>query len=102
MQPLKATVSPSSLSTMGWLAWVLRSMMLSRRCPSAMRPCWNRPAAVRAARLHGLIDGGERAQVDGTVVEADLTAKSTHQNGPTTRSTADCLSIPFRRRHPHF
>jgi hypothetical protein len=54
MQPLKATVSPSSLSTMGWLAWVLRSMMLSRRWPKRDPPLLEQAAAVRAARLHGL------------------------------------------------
>jgi hypothetical protein len=43
MQPFQQIVSPSSASTMGWAPASERSMIFSRRRPSATRPCDHTP-----------------------------------------------------------
>src|SRR6516165_5017573 len=45
MQPFQAIVRPRSESTIGWAPASVRSMILRRRCPRAIRPCDQVPAA---------------------------------------------------------
>src|ERR1700721_166319 len=44
MQPLNTSVSPRSLSTIGWAPWADRSMIDSRRWPNATGPCATTPS----------------------------------------------------------
>src|ERR1700687_3693955 len=91
MQPLKTRVSPRLLSTIGWAPRADRSMIDSRRWPSADGYEHGRPPMAKRHRTvrddavgvgatggHGCCHPGHRADVRRPSVPADLSADTTH------------------------